>query len=297
MKTELDMNLLIVLVLLHRYKKIRLVAKTLGRTESAVSKHLTKLRGQFDDPLFVRVGSQFEPTHYMEQILPAITSGLESIKSISQYGKFEPTMYKHNIVIALPSILQYWVGDELIIDLIKTFPRAKINLLSWDEKSSSGIIEGSIDVGVHYFNPNLPKTIYQHSLGRIMPKIITSPSLSSISFKKATELPFFWLATKGASFTKPAILNSFEEKGINIKTVGTVDDVACLLNIIIKNESATVLHCVNEKSDEYNSIDFPSEFKIHEQNKIVANYRSSNKNHPLNNLIVKKIQKYLIVLN
>ena len=39
MKSGIDLNLLVVLVLLNEHRQLKLVAKALGKTESAVSKY------------------------------------------------------------------------------------------------------------------------------------------------------------------------------------------------------------------------------------------------------------------
>ena len=59
MRPPLDLILLKVLVLIHKHRHLKPVAKELGKTESAVSKHLAKLREQLDDPLFVRGVHEF----------------------------------------------------------------------------------------------------------------------------------------------------------------------------------------------------------------------------------------------
>lgn len=290
MKSKLDLNLLIVLILLDKHRQIKSVAKVLGKTESAVSKHLAKLREQLKDPLFVRVGNDFEPSLYMKKILPIISLGVETIDSISKCHYFDPLSYEEDIVIALPNIMQYWVGNNIVFDVIKTFPKAKVILVSWDEKSNVAMSNGDIDIGVHYFNSDLPKSIYQQGLGRMLPKVVTNLSLKGHSFKQLTELPFFWLTTNGASHKNPSILKALNKNEVYLKTVGEVDTVSCLLDILANSQSATILHCLNDTLEGFNITDLPN-CNIEEQPLIVINYRLANRDTPLTQLLAKIIVK------
>ncbi len=77
MNQALDLNLLKVLVLINKHRQLRPVAKALGKTESAVSKYLSKLRLQLDDQLFVRGAHHLEPTEFTLKLLPQISAGLD----------------------------------------------------------------------------------------------------------------------------------------------------------------------------------------------------------------------------
>lgn len=55
--TQLDLNLLYVLVALDDRRSVSGAALQLQRSQPAVSAALSKLRAFFDDPLFVRTGN------------------------------------------------------------------------------------------------------------------------------------------------------------------------------------------------------------------------------------------------
>lgn len=63
-----DLNLLVVLDALLRSRSTTLAARRLGRTQSAVSHALRRLRVTFDDPLFVRAGAALRPTPAAESL-------------------------------------------------------------------------------------------------------------------------------------------------------------------------------------------------------------------------------------
>ncbi|CAK3512970.1 LysR family transcriptional regulator [Vibrio crassostreae] len=292
MKSNLDLNLLIVLILLDKNKNIKSVAKALGKTESAISKHLTKLRAQLKDPLFVKVGSNYEPSIYMQKVLPIILSGIDTLESIKKHQPFDPLSYEKEIVIALPSIIQYWRGDNILLDIIKTFPKAKVTLSTWEDHSEVAMSNGHIDIGIHYFNPDLPQNIYQQRIGRMLPKLLTSSSLKEHDFKKLIELPFFWLTNKGAFGDGPSIITALNKNGIYPNTVGKIDTVECLLNIIRNSKSATIIHCFNEAIEGVHITNLPG-CSLYEQPLIVANYRLASRDTPLTKLLVKIMTRQL----
>ncbi|MFM2590241.1 LysR family transcriptional regulator [Vibrio sp. TBV020] len=293
MDLKLDLNLLSVLILLNKHRQLKPVAKALGKTESAVSKYLAKLRTQLDDPLFVRGPVEFEPTEYMSDLIPVFTSSLDAIQSAIVHGAFNPKEYEREIVVALPSVIQYWIGDKLMADLFTTFPKASISLISWDKYSKNDLIESRADIGIHYFNSELPKSIYQHDLGYFLPKVIVSESSGVNDVESALKLPFLMPPTKGESYygaISRAILNKHD---INIDVKGVIDNVTCLLNTIGTCGYATILHNFDMTIGGYKSFSLPREIEQHEFPKVVAIYRTINRGQPLQEILLEHIQRYV----
>ena len=59
-----DLNLLAVFEVLMSERSVTLAAERLGRTQSAVSHSLSRLRGQLGDPLLIKGGRRMEPTPF-----------------------------------------------------------------------------------------------------------------------------------------------------------------------------------------------------------------------------------------
>ena len=74
-----DLNLLVVFDVLMLERSVTRAAERLGRTQSAVSHSLARLRDQLGDPLLVKGGRHMEPTafalDFIEQALAYKTSG------------------------------------------------------------------------------------------------------------------------------------------------------------------------------------------------------------------------------
>lgn len=125
---KFDLNLLVIFECIFQHLSISKAAETLYITPSAVSQSLQRLRGQLNDPLFIRSGKGITPTtvgvnlhHHLEQNLNQLeqtinmmhTSGLK--KSFVIYspqfmtpkimlGPMQILMDKHNYHIELHDI-------------------------------------------------------------------------------------------------------------------------------------------------------------------------------------------------
>lgn len=79
---DLDLNLLRVLAVLLAEGGVGRAARRLGRTQSAVSRSLGRLREAFDDPLFVRQGQRMVPTARAEAIRPSVERLLTDVERL-----------------------------------------------------------------------------------------------------------------------------------------------------------------------------------------------------------------------
>lgn len=295
MKSQLDLNLLKVLPLLDKYRQLKPVAKELGKTESAVSKHLAKLREQLDDPLFVRGAFEFEPTEYTIDLLPKITAGLAMIGDAVERGEFDPAQYTKPISLALPSLGQYLFGKELLLDLIATFPLAQINMTTWSELSITDILDEKIDIGVQYFNQDLTKNIFQHHLGKYKGAVICSKQYADRSLDEKLRMPYIMMEMKGWQDKKAVTNQALESNGVVINSIATVDNITCLFEVLDSIECATLLPASDsiQISDDYQVTVLPEHLQMEHPPSVVANYKLVNHGNPLHQLLAKKIKQHL----
>ena len=64
-----DLNLLIVFEVLMIERNVTRAAERLGRTQSAVSHSLSRLRKQLSDPLLIKAGVRMQPTAFALDLL------------------------------------------------------------------------------------------------------------------------------------------------------------------------------------------------------------------------------------
>lgn len=144
---------------------MRIVAKILGKSESAISKDLSKLRNEFSDNLFVKTQNGFQATHYLEQIYPDLESTyLKLISIVNQPIEFQPSQYQELITIAIAEAEYERIVSILHPKLIEQFPRAKLKFITWNTDSLSKMMEGEITCGIHLQNERFSKDIYQKVL-------------------------------------------------------------------------------------------------------------------------------------
>lgn len=127
-----DLNLLVVLDELLRARSTTLAARRLGRTQSAVSHALGRLRATFGDPLFVRAGASLRPTTLAERLqapLRDLLVGAEAIVNRSRVA-FDPASIERTFVLSctdltelvlLPRLLARLREDAPGIDIVTRF--------------------------------------------------------------------------------------------------------------------------------------------------------------------------------
>ncbi len=93
---QLDLNLLRVLVALHRTGSVTLAGQALALSQPATSHALAKLRHALDDELFVRSAKGLKPTKLCQQLAPQLTAQLAQLEST--FGPAQPFNPQTNAV-------------------------------------------------------------------------------------------------------------------------------------------------------------------------------------------------------
>ncbi|EEX93909.1 transcriptional regulator [Vibrio orientalis CIP 102891 = ATCC 33934] len=295
MKSQLDLNLLKVLPLLDKHRQLKPVAKELGKTESAVSKHLAKLREQLDDQLFVRGAFEFEPTEYTVKLLPKISAGLSLLGEAVQHQEFDPTTYSKRITLALPSLAQYLVGKDLLLELMATFPQAEIFITTWSDASINDILDDTVDIGVQYFNEELTKAIYQNHIGRFKASIVCSNKYADRTLEDMLSMPYIMMEMKGWRDKTQVARRALQSHNIEIKTIAVVDNITCLFDVLDQIECATLLPNVEHivSSNQYHVTVLPDNLQLKHPPSVVANYKLVNHGNQLHVLLAEILKRHL----
>ena len=82
---RIDLNLLLLFDVLMQVGSVSKAADQLGRTQSAVSHALGRLREQLGDPLLVKVGGRMQPSPYAMELVQEVRPILRSIRA--QHGE------------------------------------------------------------------------------------------------------------------------------------------------------------------------------------------------------------------
>ena len=140
-----DLNLLVVFEVLMMERNVTRAAGKLGRTQSAVSHALARLRGQLGDPLLLKRGRHMEPTAtalaFLEQARPILGS-LRRVLAPRQ--RFEPATASRVFRIAAPDFALALV-TEVLASLRRDAPGVSIEWTGARPSMLLELAEGQLD--------------------------------------------------------------------------------------------------------------------------------------------------------
>jgi DNA-binding transcriptional LysR family regulator len=125
---QVDLNLLVVLDELLRSRSTTIAARRLGRTQSAVSHALARLRSTFGDPLLIRAGATLRPTAAAERIQAPLRDVLLKARAlvVDASPAFDPGAIERTFVIACADYAEILVMPRLLPTLRRDAPGVDI---------------------------------------------------------------------------------------------------------------------------------------------------------------------------
>ena len=152
---RVDLNLLVVFEVLMDTRSVTATAEKIGRTQSAVSHSLARLRDQLGDPLLVRVGGKMQPSPFAEAIIEDVRPILRSIRRvITPRTLFDPATSDRVFRIALPTLTK--VIAEVSARIEADAPGVKIEWLPAHQDVYAALSDGLIDLAHLGGDPRLP---------------------------------------------------------------------------------------------------------------------------------------------
>ena len=143
-----DLNLLVVFDVLMTERSVTRAAERLGRTQSAVSHSLSRLRDQFGDPLLMKGGVRMQPTAFaldlIEQARPML-GGIQRV--LTPQHVFDPASSRRIFRLAAPDFMRTLFAD-LLRRLRSEAPRIAIEWTAPREPTLLDVAEGLIDVAI-----------------------------------------------------------------------------------------------------------------------------------------------------
>jgi DNA-binding transcriptional LysR family regulator len=162
---DIDLHALRVLDALFRERSLTRAAAALNTQQPALSKTLARLRRYFDDPLFVRVALQMEPTAKaleLEQPVRALLDGMLRLRN--EQARFRPDSSNRTfrvftldagVIVLLPAIIKL---------LLETAPGVRLRAAQVSlEDLHASLESGEIDLAVGEF-PSLVQGIRRQKL-------------------------------------------------------------------------------------------------------------------------------------
>lgn len=145
---QLDLNLLLVFDVLLEECHVTRTAKRLGRTQSAVSHALSRLRDQLGDPILVRVGGEMRPTPRALRLAPEVRRLLKSIERVLSY-EIEWTAHTSTRVFTLmaPDFIAASL-PHLLARMTAEAPQTRLEMLPPFEGWQPSVLDGGCDLAL-----------------------------------------------------------------------------------------------------------------------------------------------------
>ena len=162
-----DLNLLVVFEVLMAERSVTRTAERLGRTQSAVSQSLSRLRDQLGDPLLTKGGKHMLPTplaiDLMEQARPILRS-IERV--LSPRHAFDPATSRRIFRIAAPD---FWLTlfTSLLARLRAEAPGVAVEWTGPRETMLLEVAEGQLDVAIAPTPARLPEGVTGEDIGTL----------------------------------------------------------------------------------------------------------------------------------
>lgn len=145
----LDFNLLKTLDALLDERSVTRAAARLALTQPAVSGMLTRLRDNFDDPLFIRAPHGMVPTLRAQQLAPALKQILSDINALLQPAQFDPLTAALTFTLAATDYALKAVVVPFIAALKVRAPGIRVRVIPVEpERLAAQFEQGKIDLAL-----------------------------------------------------------------------------------------------------------------------------------------------------
>lgn len=165
---SVDLNLLVIFDVMARLRSVVRTAEAVGLSQPATSAALARLRALFDDPLFVRAGSEMQPTPRALQLAPVVNEVVATINQrILQPARFDPAQAARRFAILTPDIGEVAFLPRVLRRLRQEAPHVQLQAITRPRKAAAQALEaGEADLAVGFF-PDLHKAgFFQQALFR-----------------------------------------------------------------------------------------------------------------------------------
>ena len=152
---QLDLNLLRVLVAIHRTGSVTLAGKSLALSQPATSNALARLRDYFEDELFVRSPSGLKPTRLCEQLANDMHEQLLAMESmLVGRQEFDPLSTEVHWKISLSDLGEMMFLPKLASAIRSEAPYSRLTNISVNAAQVTATLESrEIDLAVGILAP------------------------------------------------------------------------------------------------------------------------------------------------
>lgn len=232
---NLDIQSIYVLVKMYELRNVKLVADALGKTSSAISKILSKLKTHFDDPLFIQGRYSFEPTLFMDTNIIHFEHILTTFDAI-HHSDFSPQTLKQEIILYGHALFWDNFGDKLYLELRKDAPLAKISMRNWSLEARARLVEGENAVLLNTYDDTLPQVILQKPICELTPIFYVREAHPAQTIDELIQYPFVITRNPGWNDVRYPILERLSGVGYQITPCVEVENISAIENIVRQSD-------------------------------------------------------------
>jgi DNA-binding transcriptional LysR family regulator len=152
-----DLNLLVALDALLQAGSVTRAASRIGLTQSAMSHALSRLRRQFDDPLFVRGRRGLQPTARAEELRAPIAAVLADIAAtLVPRTPFDPARATARFTIMTNDYAELVLLPSLVERLTREAPGIDLAVEGWQPDAERRLESGEVDLAIGLPSEGVP---------------------------------------------------------------------------------------------------------------------------------------------
>jgi DNA-binding transcriptional LysR family regulator len=163
-----DLNLLLVFEAMLETRSVSKASARMGISQPSMSHMLAKMRKSFDDPMFIRVKNEMQPTPRALAVALPIRQAMELARSeIFQRRSFEPATSTQTFTLCMTDVAEASYLPQVINEVRKQAPQVRLRTVSpISEKLEEGLESGAVDLAIGYFPDLRNAGVFQQRLVR-----------------------------------------------------------------------------------------------------------------------------------
>lgn len=138
---RIDLNLLYVFEALLHERSVTKAARRVGITQPATSNALSRLRGLFNDPLFVRTPEGMIPTDRALEIGRSVLAALNEVDAALGEGQFDPMTTRWHVQIGMTDYTSFVLLPALLRRLRVAAPSLHVSIVPVTRRNASAQLD------------------------------------------------------------------------------------------------------------------------------------------------------------
>lgn len=213
-------------------------ATKLNYTQSTVTAQMKQLEEELSIKLFEKIGRRMKLTQAGEDVLPYISTVLQSMEQINNYGK-SLTEITGTLTIAVPDSILIYTMQPFLQKILHEAPKVQLIINSIQAgEINQAIIDGTADIGVNCEKDYYPNTIIHKKLGIYKTTLIASPFANEKLLDFITphqRKPFSLICNEPNGYYQMDMDKYLEEKDIVLNPCMKVQSIEAVKRCVMNN--------------------------------------------------------------